>query len=138
MLLNVYLRKITNIQKYQIYMDKNVSWTFLRRNISSFLKSFFLGLYVIKGAVSIISSDPPCKEGNARFTTVPLKPWCVRWIQRYVCVNLLKPACIQLQIQVCAVLSYVHFSVKYNKGSKSLKTHISLFASTQRFLRVPL
>ena len=24
-----------------------------------------------KGTVSVISSDPPCKDGNARFTTVP-------------------------------------------------------------------
>ena len=27
----------------------------------------------IKGTVSIISSDFPCKDGNARFTTDPLK-----------------------------------------------------------------
>ena len=26
-----------------------------------------------KGAVSLIYSDPQCKDGNARFTTVPLK-----------------------------------------------------------------
>ena len=28
---------------------------------------------IIKGTVSVISSDPPCKDGNARFTTGPLK-----------------------------------------------------------------
>ena len=27
----------------------------------------------LKEAVSVILSDPPCKDGNARFTTVPLK-----------------------------------------------------------------
>ena len=27
----------------------------------------------IKGTVSVISSDPKCKNGNAQFTTVPLK-----------------------------------------------------------------
>ena len=27
----------------------------------------------IKGTVSLISSDPSCKDGNARFTTVTLK-----------------------------------------------------------------
>ena len=27
-----------------------------------------------KGTVSVISSDPPCEDGNARFTTAPLKP----------------------------------------------------------------
>ena len=28
---------------------------------------------ILKGTVSVISSDPPCKDGNARFTTIPLK-----------------------------------------------------------------
>ena len=28
---------------------------------------------IIKGTVSVISSDPPCKDNNVRFTTVPLK-----------------------------------------------------------------
>ena len=28
----------------------------------------------VKGTVRVISSDPPCKDGNVRFTTVPLKP----------------------------------------------------------------
>ena len=28
---------------------------------------------LLKGTVSVISSDPPCKDGNARFTTIPLK-----------------------------------------------------------------
>ena len=30
-------------------------------------------LLLNKGIVRIISSDPKCKDGNARFTTVPLK-----------------------------------------------------------------
>ena len=34
----------------------------------------FFSEIVIKGTASVISSDPPCKDGNARFTTVPLKP----------------------------------------------------------------
>jgi len=29
----------------------------------------------IKGTVSVISTDPPCKDGNIRFATVNLKPW---------------------------------------------------------------
>ena len=28
----------------------------------------------IKGTVSVMSSDPPSKDSNARFTSVPLKP----------------------------------------------------------------
>ena len=31
----------------------------------------------LKGTVSVISSDPPCKDSNARFTTVPFKPLTV-------------------------------------------------------------
>ena len=36
-------------------------------------KLTFHQLY-IKGTVSVIRRDPPDKYGNARFTTVPLKP----------------------------------------------------------------
>ena len=28
---------------------------------------------IIKGTLSVISSDPPCNNDNVRFTTVPLK-----------------------------------------------------------------
>ena len=31
-------------------------------------------ILVLKGTVSVISSDPSCKDGIAQFTTVPLKP----------------------------------------------------------------
>jgi len=33
-----------------------------------------LNLVLIKGTLSVISSHPPCKDNNARFTTVPFKP----------------------------------------------------------------
>ena len=29
---------------------------------------------MFKGNVSVISSDPTCKDGNARLTTIPLNP----------------------------------------------------------------
>ena len=35
--------------------------------------SFLKKIAVIKGTVSVISSDPSCKDDNARFTIVPLK-----------------------------------------------------------------
>ena len=28
----------------------------------------------IRGTVSVIFNDPPCKDGKAQFTAVPLKP----------------------------------------------------------------
>ena len=40
------------------------------------LKSTLSGF--IKGTVSVISSDPPCKDGNSRFKTAPLKPLSVQ------------------------------------------------------------
>ena len=30
-------------------------------------------IVLLKRTVSVTSSDPPCKDDNARFTTVPLK-----------------------------------------------------------------
>ena len=29
---------------------------------------------ILEGFISVYSCDPPCKDGNARFTAVPLKP----------------------------------------------------------------
>jgi len=34
---------------------------------------FGFGNLMLRGTVSVISSDPPCKDSNSRFTTVPLK-----------------------------------------------------------------
>ena len=33
----------------------------------------------LKGAVSVISSEPPFKDCNARFTTVPLNPCLIKY-----------------------------------------------------------
>ena len=35
-----------------------------------------------KGTISVISRDSPCKERKAGFTMVPLKPLCVRLVNR--------------------------------------------------------
>ena len=37
-------------------------------------KRIFNENILIKGTVSVMSSDPPSKDSNARFTKVPLKP----------------------------------------------------------------
>ena len=45
-----------------------------------YLENYFASLgcintfFIVKETVSVISSDPPCKVGNAWFTTVPLNP----------------------------------------------------------------
>jgi len=46
---------------------------------------YFSGLEV---AVSLIPSDPPCKDGNVRFTKVSFKPSTVYRCQRTLCVYL--------------------------------------------------
>ena len=36
---------------------------------------FCVLFYNIKETVSVISNDPPCKDGNAKFVMIPLKPF---------------------------------------------------------------
>ena len=47
---------------------------------------------MIKGTVSVVQSETPCKEGNnTRLTTVPLKSLTVHRVKRDFCLNILKP-----------------------------------------------
>ena len=32
-----------------------------------------LKVWILKGTVSVISRNPPCKDGSVRFTTIPIK-----------------------------------------------------------------
>ena len=53
----------------------------VKKNNTIFLHKEKKGYYImncklyfyLKETVSVISSAPPCKDGNTRFTTVPLK-----------------------------------------------------------------
>ena len=48
--------------------------SFLPRDVEPrFSSSSYTTVIIVKGTVSVISSDPPFKDGNVRFTTVPLK-----------------------------------------------------------------
>ena len=67
-----------------------VSWMKGRSNmfggILNIKKNF--RICILKGTVSVISSDPPFKDGNVRFTTVTLKTLFNQvWI-RYQCLKL--------------------------------------------------
>ena len=42
-----------------------------------------VGSTVFRGTVSVVSSDPPYKEGNVRFTTVLLKPSSIYRVETY-------------------------------------------------------
>ena len=63
---------------FKLRSDKYLSGTFVNqayRSISfGHLKFLLIFVFVVKGTVSKISRNPPCKDCNARFTTVPLKP----------------------------------------------------------------
>ena len=52
-------------QQQQQYYDKDVEYS-RRESVQVFL---------FKGTVSVISSDPPYKYDNIQFTTLPLKVW---------------------------------------------------------------
>ena len=52
------------------------------------LKSHFKG--------TVISIDPPCKEGSAKITTVPSKPLTVHLVERSFCLSASKLAWIHL------------------------------------------
>ena len=43
----------------------------------------------MKGTVSVITSDPPCKDGNVRFTTVPLKALFIIFENEYFLLGFL-------------------------------------------------
>ena len=56
----------------------------------SFCSSFYSFPYRIFIYVSVMSCNPPCNDGNARFTTVPWKALSIQvWI-RYQCFCLFK------------------------------------------------
>ena len=92
-----------------------------------------------KWTVSLISSDSLSQEGNAGFTTVPLKHLCVHLpaVQRYVWVNLGVFSC-SLQFQVCAELNTAQcrklvFAAEYKLVSICLNTYISILDDHTKF-----
>ena len=60
----------------------------------------------IKGNISVILSDPPCKDGNARFTMVTLKPYSDIKVSPSLPIN-----------KKCAS----HFSRETGNGNKQFK-----------------
>ena len=62
---------LTNIVK----KGDNILKNDIRLSIWSFIYTIYTKSYeisTIKGTVSVMSCDPPCKEGNVWFTTIPL------------------------------------------------------------------
>ena len=74
---NIFEQQLFLVRKKLIH-DKKASQC--RRYVSLLLKickfkiDEYLIIKILKGAVSVISIEPPSKVGNCRFTPVPLKP----------------------------------------------------------------
>ena len=55
-------------------LSTNLKCSFISTDSIQVTLDLSTNIFRLKGTVRVISSDPPLKYGNARFTTVPLKP----------------------------------------------------------------
>jgi len=72
----IFSKKFAKI-KYFLTVATPIFSTLPLSLISTFaleIKTFYYFIIFLKGTVSVISIDPPSKDGNALFTTVTLKP----------------------------------------------------------------
>ena len=99
----------------------------------------FYHIFHFKGTVSVVSSDPPCKDGNARFTTVPLTPKSdlnVVFLIRKVCISV-------SSLQLLRKKGNVQVSSQRNRKWKltilrNKNMEILFILDQTKFLRVPL
>ena len=67
------IKGIPNPGSHEPIQIIQVSITFSDINLNLFVPSVNSRSFYIKGTVSVITCDPPCKDGNIRFTAIPLK-----------------------------------------------------------------
>ena len=67
MKLSIFLQQISIL--VTISLNKND----MRKLTTDCKPKTFVSYSMVKGIVSVISRDSLCKDGNARFTTIPLK-----------------------------------------------------------------
>ena len=88
---------------------------FLSENaVSWFLKKSHKSITL---TVRVILCKPPWKEGNFRFTMVPLKPLTVHRVERSFCLNISKPAWVPLK-RNCTVQFELKQLICYLRNSK--------------------
>ena len=80
------------------------------------MKDQLLFILVLEGTVSVVSSDLPCKDDNAQFSTVPLKACFDQVLIRSACFSLFK-----LFIFICGFSTKGTFAFVYNKKIWSQK-----------------
>ena len=83
----------------------------------------FSPMYFFKGTVSLISSDPSCKDDNTRFTTVPLKSiWLIMFF-KFKSVISQDPRCKHdnSPLYTKALLQKKSSTIKPRKTEKSLR-----------------
>ena len=85
----VSLKIVFNVWRFQPALNWNRFLADLRRGSNSLNSDTELRFKIkifLKGTVSEISSDPPFKDGDARFTTAPLTALCYQMWIRYPCL----------------------------------------------------
>ena len=80
---------------------------------------------------NIILSDPPCKEGKARFTKVPLKPFSVRLKCRWApyCTVYIHSADISADHKPKRIGNFTHTNKGF-KGTVANRTFPSLYGES--------
>ena len=63
-----------NLKVITLNQQNKPSFIFLSRHILLIIFFYKLLRLCIRGTVSLIFCDPPCKDSNSRFTTIPLNP----------------------------------------------------------------
>ena len=60
----------SKVELMKLYLDRGItSYLSFKSNVSLRIKYRFIKLFSIKRTAGVISSDPPWKNGNDRFTT---------------------------------------------------------------------
>ena len=60
----------------------------IEKSVPGTLLEIVAGNTTFKRTVRVILNNPPCKEGNVRFTMVPFKHFTVYRVERAPCVHL--------------------------------------------------
>ena len=124
--------KIRGIKKKFLYGKCSVyiEWDYI-----SLKENHIPGHYLLKGTVSVISSDLSIKEGHHRITTVPFKPLAEHQGQRtpYVCLLLFVRDCmISTRMTSHLFMENLEHSL-YNAVFKNSNVNMTLLESKYQY-----
>ena len=93
--------------------------------IEFLLKTYWSNKFLHKGTLCVISSDPPCKDGNDRFTTVPLKLFSVKKCGRLNCIEFLPITCCLTGLKNMIFIKVQMYQFQMNNKT-TLRAYVSL------------